>query len=90
MFNAVSPVNSRRVPRLELSYDPRIGGYKFRGSTAMKCIMATISLCMLVEGPAFAQSDGEKSGVNSVTGVAPSTADFVTEAAVRRHVRDPV
>jgi putative membrane protein len=30
---------------------------------------------------AFAQSAAEKSGVNSVLGIAPSTQDFVTEAA---------
>ncbi len=32
--------------------------------------------------PAFAQSMGEKSGVNSVLGIAPKTADFVKEAAI--------
>jgi putative membrane protein len=31
--------------------------------------------------PAFAQSMGEKSGINSVLGIAPKTADFVMEAA---------
>jgi putative membrane protein len=36
----------------------------------------------LIAGAASAQSLGEKTGVNSVTGTAPSTQDFVTEAAV--------
>jgi putative membrane protein len=36
---------------------------------------------LLLSGPALAQSMGEKSGVNSVFGVAPRTQDFVTEAA---------
>jgi putative membrane protein len=31
---------------------------------------------------AFAQSTGEKTGVNSVLGVAPTTADFIKEAAM--------
>ncbi len=36
---------------------------------------------MLLGGPAFAQSVGEKTGVNSALDVAPKTNDFVTEAA---------
>jgi putative membrane protein len=36
---------------------------------------------MLLCGPAFAQSVGEKTGVNSVLDVTPKTNDFVTEAA---------
>lgn len=36
---------------------------------------------MLAATPAFAESVGEKSGVNSILGVAPYTEDFVTEAA---------
>jgi putative membrane protein len=47
----------------------------------MKQIIAAISLCILVAGPASAQSAGDKTGVNSVIGIAPSTADFVTQAA---------
>src|SRR5207247_10870778 len=38
--------------------------------------------CMLVATPAFAQSVGEKTGVNSMLGVSPSTADFVKEIAI--------
>jgi putative membrane protein len=37
---------------------------------------------LLLATPAMAQSVGEKSGVNSVMGVAPKTADFVKEAAI--------
>jgi putative membrane protein len=36
----------------------------------------------VVSTGAVAQSMGEKTGVNSALGVAPETADFVTEAAV--------
>jgi putative membrane protein len=41
---------------------------------------ALLSLAMTTGAPA--QSVGEKSGVNSVLGVAPSTADFVKQAAL--------
>ena len=37
--------------------------------------------CLLSSG-AFAQSVGEKTGVNSTLGIAPTTADFVKEAAI--------
>jgi len=36
--------------------------------------------CVLLAGPAWAQSLGEKTGVDSVLGITPSTADFVKEA----------
>jgi len=39
---------------------------------------ASVALC----SAASAQSVGEKTGVNSVLGVAPTTADFVREAAI--------
>ena len=38
-------------------------------------------ILMLFSTAAFAQSAGEKTGVNSVLGVAPKTSDFVTEVA---------
>ena len=37
--------------------------------------------CVLLASPVLAQSMGEKTGVNSALGVAPTTADFVKEAA---------
>jgi putative membrane protein len=37
--------------------------------------------CVLFAAPALAQSVGEKTGVNSVLGIAPKTEDFVKEAA---------
>ena len=43
---------------------------------------AIIAICLLFAAPALAQSVGEKSGVNSLLGLSPSTADFVKEAAV--------
>ena len=38
-------------------------------------------ILMLFSTAAFAQSAGEKTGVNSVLGVTPKTSDFVTEVA---------
>lgn len=38
--------------------------------------------CVLLAAPSLAQSVGEKTGVNSVLGIAPSTTDFVKEAAI--------
>lgn len=38
--------------------------------------------CLLFMTPAFAQSVGEKTGVNSTLGISPTTADFVKEVAV--------
>ncbi len=38
--------------------------------------------CVLLASPALAQSVGEKTGVNSALGVAPTTADFIKEAAI--------
>jgi putative membrane protein len=44
--------------------------------------LAIIAICLLFAVPALAQSAGEKSGVNSLLGLSPTTADFVKEAAV--------
>jgi len=41
----------------------------------------TLAFC-LVSSAAFAQSAGEKTGINSTLGIAPTTADFVKEAAI--------
>lgn len=38
--------------------------------------------CVLLASPVLAQSVGEKTGVNSVPGIAPTTADFVKEVAI--------
>jgi putative membrane protein len=46
----------------------------------MKRVVIAVS-CVLLAGPALAQSVGEKTGVNSALGVTPSTDDFVKEVA---------
>jgi putative membrane protein len=40
-----------------------------------------LSICLLLSGPAFEQSIGEKTGANSALGITPKTTDFVNEAA---------
>lgn len=41
-----------------------------------------VAALLIAATPVAAQSIGEKTGVNSVLGISPSTQDFVTEAAV--------
>jgi putative membrane protein len=49
----------------------------------MKKIVFTIALgALLLPTGAFAQSVGEKTGVNSTLGIAPKTEDFIKEAAL--------
>ncbi|MCW2316169.1 putative membrane protein [Rhodoblastus acidophilus] len=43
--------------------------------------IAMLTAFALMGGAAFAQSAGEKLGVNSALGIAPTTQDFVTQAA---------
>ena len=47
----------------------------------MKTI-AIVALCATLATPAFAETVGEKTGVNSTLGIAPTTPDFVHEAAI--------
>jgi putative membrane protein len=44
--------------------------------------IAIVAACALLAGPAVAQSVGEKTGVNSLLGISPTTPDFVKEVAV--------
>jgi putative membrane protein len=48
---------------------------------ATKRILVALG-CLLMAGPALAQSVGEKTGVNSALGITPSTADFVKQVAI--------
>ena len=47
----------------------------------MKKIGLAAALTILLAAPAWAQSLGEKTGVNSALGIAPKTEDFIKEAA---------
>lgn len=48
----------------------------------MKKLVLAFALVSIVSAPAFAQSVGEKTGVNSVLGIAPKTEDFIKEVAM--------
>ena len=41
-----------------------------------------VAACLIAATPALAQSLSEKSGLNTLVGTSPSTADFVKEAAI--------
>src|SRR3954454_6342998 len=47
-----------------------------------RILMAAALLAAASATPAFAQSVGEKTGVNSTLGIAPKTEDFIKEAAM--------
>ncbi|HWJ19026.1 MAG TPA: DUF4142 domain-containing protein [Geobacterales bacterium] len=47
----------------------------------MKKSIIIMAACALITGPAAAQSIGEKTGINEVLGITPSTKDFVKEVA---------
>ena len=48
----------------------------------MKRNLAALAFAsVLLSSPAFAQSVGEETGVNSILGIAPTTEDFIREAA---------
>src|SRR5882757_4995490 len=47
-----------------------------------KVILAVAIAVALTSTAAFAQSVGEKTGVNSVLGIAPKTEDFIKEATM--------
>jgi putative membrane protein len=46
----------------------------------MRNALTLAAALLLVSASAFAQSAGEKTGINSTLGISPSTADFVKEA----------
>jgi putative membrane protein len=47
----------------------------------MRTALTVAAATILISTSAFAQSVGEKTGVNSTLGISPTTADFVKEAA---------
>ena len=48
----------------------------------MKRMFVVAAACTLLAGPAAAETVGEKTGINSTLGIAPTTNDFVQEAAI--------
>jgi putative membrane protein len=55
--------------------------YRFLKEIRMKKAFLAFTLLVLCVSPSLAQSVGEKTGVNSVLGIAPKTEDFIKEAA---------
>jgi putative membrane protein len=47
-----------------------------------RTVLTLAAMALLMSTSAFAQSVGEKTGVNSTLGISPTTADFVKEAAM--------
>jgi putative membrane protein len=45
-------------------------------------LMTAVLAAALISSSAFAQSAGEKTGINSALGIAPKTEDFIKEAAM--------
>jgi putative membrane protein len=48
----------------------------------MKKAVLALALVAVLGTPSFAQSVGEKTGINSTLGIAPKTEDFIKEAAM--------
>src|ERR1700759_772806 len=48
----------------------------------MKTLLLPAALVAALSSPCFAQSAGEKTGVNSMLGIAPKTENFIKEAAM--------
>jgi len=48
----------------------------------MRKLLTLAAVALLLSTTAFAQSVGEKTGVNSALGISPTTADFVKEVAM--------
>ena len=41
-----------------------------------------VAVCLVLAGPALAETVTEKTGLNSLVGASPNTQDFITEAAI--------
>jgi putative membrane protein len=68
--------------RIAGSQGARLPRHIFAGSNMIKIAMLATAMTLAIGSAAFAQSVGEKIGVNSVLGVAPTTTDFVKQAAL--------
>jgi putative membrane protein len=64
----------------ELSGERAVGVTSIRRCLNEKAIL--IAIWALLAGPALAETAAEKTGVNSTLGIAPTTNDFIQEAAI--------
>jgi putative membrane protein len=53
-----------------------------RGRMTLRRTLTIVALSTFLSTAAFAQSAGEKTGINSTLGIAPKTVDFINEAAM--------
>jgi putative membrane protein len=58
------------------------GANKARKRDMKRTTLTIAAAALLISTSAYAQSVGEKTGVNSTLGISPTTADFVKEAAM--------
>jgi putative membrane protein len=85
------PIPKQALPASELMCPARVALGQLRDRTRateqnprardMKNTLTITAAAFLISTSAFAQSVGEKTGVNSTLGISPTTADFVKEAA---------
>ena len=54
----------------------------------MKKAILAFTIVAALTSPSFAQSVGEKTGVNSALGIAPKTEDFIKASRHERHDGD--
>src|SRR5262249_45065140 len=80
---AVQPAAAVGVPSRGDRNSVMSGGLKWNSfqEAPMNKLFLSSAVALFLLAPAHAQSVGEKTGVNSVLGISPTTQDFVTEAA---------
>jgi hypothetical protein len=61
----------------ELCSTSQVENPPFRKENPMKKAVLAFALVAVLGTPSFAQSVGEKTGVNSALGIAPKTEDFI-------------
>src|ERR1700760_4901602 len=82
-FRGQAPVH--RVTVFPSGTLPSLQGSWLKSRPELEFVMmkpfAVAGLALMLASPVLAQSAAEKTGVNSVLGMAPKTQDFVAEAA---------
>src|SRR3954451_23276265 len=66
----------------DLFLESAVNAEAARKGRNMKTLATLAAAAVLLSSAAFAQSVGEKTGVNSTLGISPTTADFIKEAAM--------
>jgi putative membrane protein len=70
----------------ERNFGPQAGlegsSFNYQRNLGMKKAILAFAVFAALSTPSFAQSVGEKTGVNSALGIAPKTEDFIKQAAI--------